>query len=153
MKRSLGNCLIKTVPDKGKGVFAKNNFKTEEVVVRGRIIRRVPKRTNYSFQVGIKKHIDLDIPARLINHSCDPNLGIKNNVFGGYDFVAMRSIKKGEELCWDYCMSEYHSIAVKRCLCGSKNCRRRIRGFKYLPEKIKAKYKGFTGGYLNYEGK
>lgn len=149
MKRPLGNCLIKTVHDKGKGVFARRNFNPGKIVVRGRIVRRVPQRTNYSFQVGARKHVDLDIPAKLINHSCDPNLGIKDNVFGGYDFVAIRPIKKGEELCWDYCMSEYYSIAVKRCLCGSKICRKKIRGYKYLPRGIRAKYKGFIAGYLN----
>lgn len=147
-QRLLANCLIKNVPSKGQGVFAKRDFCPGEVIVRGRIMRRLKQRTRYSFQIDWRKHVDLDIPARLLNHSCDPNLGIKNNIFGAYNFVAMRQIKTGEELCWDYCMSEYHSIAVKQCLCGSSRCRRNILGFKFLPKAIKKLYRGFYADYL-----
>lgn len=148
MRRGFKNCEIKQVIGKGKGVVARRDFKAGEVVVRGRIVRRVKKRTNYSFQVDWQVHVDLDEPARLLNHSCEPNCGIRRNVFGGYDFMAMRRISRGEELEWDYCMSEYESIAVKKCLCGSKQCRGKVRGYRYLGEEIKKKYGGLVAPYL-----
>lgn len=146
--RNFKFCQVKTIKGKGLGVFANRDFKTGEVVVIGRIIRKVRQRTNYSFQIDWNVHVDLDEPARLLNHSCEPNCGLRKNIFGGYDFVAMRKIKSGEELCWDYCMSEYKSIAVKQCRCGSKHCRGKIKGWKYLPKRVKRQYKGFATSYL-----
>ncbi len=134
---------------KGQGVFVSRNFKKGCLIVRGRVVKKVDSRTNYSFQVGPNQHVDLDVPARLINHSCDPNLGIKNNEFGGYDFFALKKIKAGEELTWDYCMSEYVSIAIKdRCSCGSESCRIKISGYRGLPIEIRKKYNGFIADYL-----
>ena len=124
-------------------------FKQGDIVVRGKVDRILPNRTDYSFQIDLNTHVDLDEPARLLNHSCDPNLGLRSNEFGGYDFVALREIAEYEELCWDYCMSEYISIAVSgNCLCGSNICRREITGFKYLPQETKNKYGKFIADYL-----
>ncbi|MCE7004697.1 SET domain-containing protein-lysine N-methyltransferase [Kibdelosporangium philippinense] len=75
--------------------------------------------------------MDLTSPARDINHSCNPNTGIRDNDRGGFDFIALREIVPPEEITWDYETSEYVSIAVPRCLCGEANCRSVIRGFKY----------------------
>ncbi|MBI4137175.1 SET domain-containing protein-lysine N-methyltransferase [Candidatus Roizmanbacteria bacterium] len=139
---------VREIDRKGKGVFAVKKFSREDVVVIGRIAQIVPKRTSHSFQIAYNQHVDLDEPARLINHSCDPNCGIQQNVFGGYSFIAMRKIKPGEEITWDYCMSEYISIAVSTCLCRTAACRGTIRGWKYLPLQLKKKYKDYMAPYL-----
>ncbi|MEI9966815.1 MAG: SET domain-containing protein [Candidatus Moraniibacteriota bacterium] len=46
--------------------------------------------------IGIDRLVWIDpkTPADKINHSCNPNVGIR----GRKQFVAMRNIKKGEEL-------------------------------------------------------
>ncbi|NJO73408.1 MAG: SET domain-containing protein [Leptolyngbyaceae cyanobacterium RM1_406_9] len=75
----------------------------------------------------------LDKVAEMINHSCDPNLRICNNSLGGYNFHAIRTIEAGEELTWDYAMSESQSIAVEKCLCGVPQCRGKSVGFTDLP--------------------
>lgn len=140
---------IKKAGIKGKGVFAGREFKKGELVVCGKPVKEELFRTDYSFQVDINKHVDLDEPARLINHSCDPNLGLSNNIFGGYDFIAMRDIQVNEEITWDYCMSEYESIAIKDiCLCGSRICRGKINGYQALPKKIRKKYNNFIADYI-----
>ncbi|MGH8963736.1 MAG: hypothetical protein ACRDXB_00130 [Actinomycetes bacterium] len=54
-----------------------------------------------------------------------------DNSHGGFDFVALREITPSEEITWDYETSEYTSIAVSRCLCGTMNCRKVIRGFQH----------------------
>ena len=59
-----------------------------------------------------------------INHSCDPNVGFNESD----DFVAMRTIKRGEELCWDYAFDESNSKFRMRCRCGSIRCRGMVTG-------------------------
>lgn len=59
-----------------------------------------------------------------LNHCCDPNVGFDKN----YNFVAMRNVKKGEELCWDYCYDESNPNFKMKCSCGSKKCRKVITG-------------------------
>lgn len=71
--------------------------------------------------------------ARWINHSCDPNCEAvlieheddpeKSRVF----IDAMRAIKPGEELTYDYgiTLAERHTARLKKiwaCRCGSKKC-------------------------------
>jgi len=59
-----------------------------------------------------------------LNHSCNPNAGFLEN----YNLVAVRDIKKGEELTWDYSTYESNPNFKMKCLCGSKNCRTTITG-------------------------
>ncbi|PIR41711.1 MAG: hypothetical protein COV30_02315 [Candidatus Yanofskybacteria bacterium CG10_big_fil_rev_8_21_14_0_10_37_15] len=67
--------------------------------------------------------------ARYLAHSCEPNCGI----VGRFNIISMRNIKKGEELTWDYAMTEV-SDAQMKCLCGSSNCRGLIGSLEYLNE-------------------
>lgn len=143
------NIAVGKAGNKGIGVFATKSCKKGELVVRGKPEETLELRTDHSFQVDINKHVQLDKPARLINHSCNPNLGVRNNKFGGYDFVALRDISVGEELTWDYCMTEFVSIAIKnRCLCGSSSCRGKINGYICLPFDVRNKYNEFIADYL-----
>lgn len=65
--------------------------------------------------------------ARWINHSCEPNCEAREEnkrIF----IYALRDIKRGEELNYDYGLQleERHTAKLKRtyaCLCGAKNCR------------------------------
>lgn len=115
---------------KGLTIVAARRFSYGHVVVVGRPARVVPCRTAHSFQVDWDAHVDLDAPACYINHSCDPNTGICDNDYGGFDFIALRDIAQNEEITWDYETGEYVSIAVPCCLCGTANCREVIRGFR-----------------------
>jgi|SRR3989344_5945651 len=135
--------------EKGYGVFAAKSFKKGSLVVRGIPECVVSEKTDYSFQIDINKHVQLDKPARLINHSCEPNLGVRSNKFGGYDFLALRDISVGEEFAWDYSMTEFVSIAIKdRCLCQSDICRKKVGGFVSLPLDVRNKYNEFIADYL-----
>lgn len=117
------------VEGKGKGVFAQCFIPTGTLVCVGCPIETTSIRTEHSFQVDWERHVELDEPARLINHGCDFNLVIQNNELGGYSFYAMRDILKGEELCWHYGMTEAVSIAVQSCCCSSAGCEGRSLGF------------------------
>jgi hypothetical protein len=139
--------LVK-ITNKGKGVFANRYFRKGETVVVGKKVEILSERTMHSFQMDFDLHIQLDEPGRLLNHSCDPNTGVRNNKFGGYDFVALVDIPAGTEITWDYETTEYISIAVPECCCGSPQCRLHIRGFKFLPLEIKKKYGESIADYL-----
>jgi len=73
-------------------------------------------------------------PARWINHSCAPNC--EANEEEGRVFIdAIRSIKPGEELSYDYSLvlEERHTPKLKRehpCYCGARNCRGTLLGKK-----------------------
>ena len=59
-----------------------------------------------------------------MNHSCQPNVGFN----AGDDFVAMRAIKRGEELCWDYGFAESNPNFRMKCRCGAVDCRGVVTG-------------------------
>ncbi|MBD2179676.1 SET domain-containing protein [Aerosakkonema funiforme] len=141
------NVIVKNT-DKGLGVFAVRNFHKGEVVIIGRRVELLTERTLYSLQIDFNLHAELDAPGRLINHSCNPNTGIRNNQFGGYNFIALFDISEGEEITWDYETTEYVFISVFQCLCNSSNCRGRLRGFSFHPVEIRHKYGEFIADYL-----
>jgi hypothetical protein len=135
---------------KGRSVFARRNFSRGETVVSGRRVRFLPERTSHSFQIDFDVHVELDEPAQLINHSCSPNTGVRNNQFGAYDFIALVDIASGCEITWDYETTEYISIAIPVCGCGSSDCRLKTRGFKFLAADIRRNYGEFIADYLKF---
>lgn len=139
---------IKNVAKKGRGVFATTNLEQGDLVIIGRPLEVTQTRTMTSLQVGYDDHAELDEPACVVNHSCDPNLGIKNNEYGGYSFYALKDISEGAELSWDYNTTEYISIAVPECHCGADNCRGSTPGFKYLQEELREKFGEYIADYL-----
>jgi hypothetical protein len=134
--------------EKGRGVFASRDFCKGETVVLGRRVDILPERTTHSLQMDFDLHIELDEPAQLINHSCSPNTGVRNNQFEAYDFVALVDIPSGSEITFDYETTEYISIAIPKCYCGSPECRSKTLGFKFLPDGIRKKYGEFIADYL-----
>lgn len=63
-----------------------------------------------------------------MNHCCDGNVGI--NAEG--DFEVIRSVKKGEELCWDYGLAETNPDFKMECKCGKAACRKIITGNDWM---------------------
>lgn len=69
--------------------------------------------------------------GRFVNHSCDPNCCTEKWVVNGEICVglfALRNIKKGEELTFDYNYVRVFGAAAKKCHCGSRKCRGYIGG-------------------------
>lgn len=58
------------------------------------------------------------------NHSCNGNLGFNEKG----DFIAIRNIRKGEELSYDYGLVESNPSFKMPCECKDKNCRNIITG-------------------------
>ena len=104
----------------GKGVFATKNFKKGDVVLvwkpkllKEKEIRLLSKKEKtYLLQIG--KDIFLQQPPeRFVNRSCNPNTKPKNNCD-----IAIRNIKKGEEITSDYDLDKGED-----CSCGDINCK------------------------------
>lgn len=58
------------------------------------------------------------------NHCCDGNVGFDKQG----NFVAIKNIKEGEELCYDCALLISDPSFKMDCKCGSKNCRKIITG-------------------------
>ena len=124
----------------GRGIIAARDIRKGELVGRfsGTIIqgfRNVPfSEQNYVMPLGGGgRWLVPRAPERLVNHSCEPNLIIRDLV----DMVATRDIRKGEELGFTYnfvsledqlafasdlSFDEWHSAFCFTCRCGSDNC-------------------------------
>jgi len=85
-----------------------------------------------------------DEPADYINHSCNPNVGLSGQI----TLVAMRDIEPGEEICFDYAMSDGSPYDEFECACGTPNCRGRITGNDWRLPKLWERYIGYFSPYL-----
>jgi uncharacterized protein len=84
----------------------------------------------FLFTVDAKTVIDAGVngnEARYINHGCDPNC--ESTTMNGRIFIeAIRTIRPGEELCYDYQIQRDSDDppnvdVVYACRCGAKSCR------------------------------
>lgn len=95
--------------------------------------------------------IDIKYPYVKINHSCDPNTGIS----GSRCFIALRDIKDGEELTFDYSITDDEPDwkMCEQCACGSVGCAQHIgpvwtmsserynRSYPFIPKYFQKLYK------------
>ncbi|MGE4130427.1 MAG: SET domain-containing protein [Bdellovibrionales bacterium] len=134
----------------GRAVFATGLIKKGEHVASfdGPIYHEddewPPGIDNHVIQIGPHSWRDSKGLARNINHSCDPNCGVK----GRFNIVAMRDIQPGEQITWDYEMTEKSWWWRLRCQCGSSDCRKWIGNYARMPKPIRARYKGFISTWL-----
>ncbi|MDC6465763.1 SET domain-containing protein-lysine N-methyltransferase, partial [Pelagibacteraceae bacterium] len=78
----------------------------------------------YLFNVNNRYDLDGDFEyndARLINHSCNPNCEVDGKGLKLWIF-ALRDIKKGEELSYDYGFGYDKDYKQFVCKCGANNC-------------------------------
>ena len=118
-----------------QGLCAARNIKIGEKIIEyiGKKIthKQAENNTKYGFDVTYlftinKKYLlDGDFKfntARLINHSCDPNCEVLDTSKTKIWITAMKDIKKGEELSYDYGFGFDSNYKDHKCKCGSKNC-------------------------------
>jgi uncharacterized protein len=141
-------------PIEGTGVFAKRNIPrgtriieyTGEHVPIHQLFRVVgegqPPRT-YTFALNDTTAIDGTRggnASRFFNHSCAPNC--EAYIFDGHVYIyAMRDVRSGEELTFDYRLAPSGSSAVAspgseehRCRCGAPSCRGTLLSITSLSE-------------------
>ncbi|HEY4498537.1 MAG TPA: SET domain-containing methyltransferase [Candidatus Paceibacterota bacterium] len=145
----------------GRAGFAARFFRKGDVITqfKGPLIHKLELPKNYKgerdryLQVGVETFMgpseDID---DLLNHSCDPNTGLK---FNDSDvlLVAIRDIEIGEEVTWDYSTTMFEHDWRMKCDCRAKECRKIISDFTLLDKKIQERYRalGIIPQYLeNY---
>jgi SET domain-containing protein len=144
---------LRTSKIQGRGAFALRDIKKGERIIEyvGERIswkeadRRYPdedmkRHHTFLFEVTSRTCIDAAYggnDSRFINHSCDPNCEAIDD--GGRIYIdAMRPIRKGEELTYDYAYpvnDPDEPPSLYPCRCGARTCR----GTILKPEKRKKK--------------
>lgn len=142
----------------GKGVFAASDIKAGETICfmegekislqeLGRRLHKNPEKEGDALQIDDETYIDMEEEFRCINHSCNPNAGIRKEK----ELFALRNIKKDEEIFYDYSTTMWEDpVKIKKylglslwqmnCQCGESNCRKVIGQFYDLPKSVQNKY-------------
>jgi hypothetical protein len=89
-----------------------------------------------AIQIGQDRYLDTQAPAVYVNHSCEPNAGIRDD----HQMVALTLIPKGREIRFDYSTTMQEQSFTMQCLCGAPTCRGIVRDFSSLPRKTRDRY-------------
>lgn len=144
-----------TLPGRGRGTVAVEPISAGEIVAAfgGRCVSRLEFDLLPEDQRARSIQIDEQLylasapepePADFVNHSCEPNCGLRGNV----TLVATRDIAVGEELTYDVATmagSDYHEF---ECTCGTPACRGKVTGHDWMLPELQMKYRGTFSPYL-----
>lgn len=128
------------------GLFAVRSFRrgaviapceaySEEVEIRWeqwRLLDLATRRKLYAYSPGDAQGLfappDLNrlSTSWYCNHSCDPNAAFDE----AGNLVAIKHVRAGTEITWDYGTLEKNPAFRMECKCGSPKCRKVIRGNK-----------------------
>jgi hypothetical protein len=138
-----------------KGIFAIQPIKANEIafIKGGHILKREQLYSSGTINsyypiddryfLGAMCEDDEDGTKLYINHSCNPNCGIRGEI----TFVAIRDIDSGEELTIDYAFVDNEDYSF-HCNCGSSCCRTTVTGFDWKHKEIQDKYFDYFAAYL-----
>jgi SET domain-containing protein len=148
---------VRAFPDKGGyGIFAREPLQAGELVCMwgGSIVTYEVLQTlseevrthsiqveEFLYQVQPWEHFD---PADYFNHCCNPNAGLSSAI----SLVSMRAIQAGEEVCFDYAMSDSSDYDQFECQCGSPTCRGLVTGKDWRNPELQNRYNGYFSPYL-----
>ena len=79
-----------------------------------------------------------------MNHCCEPNCGVQGQIV----FIAIKDILIGEELTFDYAMTETDPEYNLELNCSKKECRGCFSGEDWKLPKIQKKYKGYFSTFI-----
>lgn len=137
-----------------RGLFATKKIERGEVVVvfGGQAltlaeVQRLPSaRKKYALQVEdeVFLYSEHDGPGDWVNHSCDPNVGFDGQVV----LVAMRTIEAGEEICFDYAMSDTADYDQFICTCGTNSCRKFVGKDDWQRPDLQNRYRGYFARHV-----
>lgn len=137
----------------GKGIFAKKDIKKDERIchIEGKRVTQFSKTEKEALSIpnwfGMSRKIWIDPEGtifRYLNHSCSPNAA----VIGTRTLVAMRDMRKDEEVVIDYSMTDADPLWHMNCLCKSEVCRKKIYSIHSLPTAVFAKHMPYIPRYF-----
>lgn len=138
----------------GRGLFARERVRAGETllvwggdVVTGDMLKWMSEE-KHRLAVQIEEDLYLvtpnEGPADWVNHSCDPNAGLVGQIV----LVALRDIRPGEEICFDYATTDGSPYDEFECGCGSIRCRGHVTGDDWKLPELQARYTGHFSPYL-----
>lgn len=138
----------------GRGVFARGKVRAGELlvvwggeVVSGEALRAMADdRFRLALQIEEDHYLltSNEGAADWVNHSCAPNAGLQGQVV----LVALRDIRAGEEITFDYATSDGSTYDEFECGCGARSCRGRVTGADWRLEELQERYAGHFSPYL-----
>jgi uncharacterized protein len=139
----------------GRGLFAREKILRGDllVVFAGSVLEGEelaalsPDQRRLVLQVDENHYLLSEVEgwADWVNHCCEPNAGLRGQV----TLVAMRDIEAGEEICYDYAMSDGSAYDGFECRCGRASCRGRVTGDDWMLEELWERYRGHFSPYLS----
>jgi hypothetical protein len=139
----------------GFGVYARQRVSTGELlvvwggsVVDFQTLKTLPAiKQIRSVQVEEDRYLvshSTNDPADYFNHCCEPNAGLAGQIA----LVALRDIEPGEEVCFDYAMSDASSYDEFECECGQPTCRKLVTGNDWMLPDLQGRYAGHFSPYI-----
>ena len=149
--------VIRHSPIEGNGLFARRPIRKNEIVaIKGghvldrRALARVKGRIAHAylqiadgFYIGAATAAEVRQNKIFLNHSCAPNVGILGQII----FVAVRDVRAGEELTYDWAMEE-NLPAKTRCRCGAPACRGWLTGQDWKKPALQRRYRRYLSAFL-----
>jgi uncharacterized protein len=152
---------VRNAKSGGRGVFVTSTLKEgETVIMYGGTVMTLEEEASLpdtcadfahqiddNLVIGAKDPSELGL-SDLVNHSCSPNCGFKGQI----RLVAMRDIKQGEEVTFDYAMvlyagSKEHDYKLQ-CKCPSPECRKVITTDDWKLPSLRDAYRGYFQEFL-----
>jgi SET domain-containing protein len=146
---------MRVTPGKGSGSFVVSKISKGEMVAsfggnvidQSELAKYSVDRVSRSLQLNSDTYLlsgNIPEAGDMINHSCEPNCGIA----GTSSVLALRDLKIGEELTFDYAMSDSSQYDEFVCACGKEKCREKITGMDWQNKDLQTKYGKYFSSYI-----
>jgi SET domain-containing protein len=146
---------MRVTPGKGSGSFATSKISKGEIVAsfgghvvyQRELVHYSADRVSRSLQLSSDTYLlsgNTPEAGDMINHSCEPNCGMA----GTSSVQALSDIEIGEELSFDYAMSDSSQYDEFNCACGKDKCREKITRMDWQKKDLQAKYSNFFSAYI-----
>ena len=146
---------MRVTPGKGSGSIAISKISKGEILASfgGNVIdlselaKYSDDRVSRSLQLNSDTYLlsgNMPEPGDMINHSCEPNCGIA----GTSSVEALRNIEIGEEITFDYAMTDSSKYDEFTCACEKNGCRKKITGIDWQKEELQARYRNYFSSYI-----
>ncbi len=106
-----------------------------------------PQRQHHSLQIGDDLFLacaETLADGDLVNHSCEPTLGF----VGEITLVAIRDIRVGEQLTFDYATCDSQPYDEFECECSTPSCRIKVTGEDWMRPDVQERNRGHFSPYL-----
>ena len=122
-----------------RALLSKQNFNTNDVICSFSWAAIYENPTYLTVQISEHEHIEL-LPTFLecMNHHCAPNCFLDTTK---KQLICLKPIQAGDEFNFFYPSAEWGMAQSFDCTCSDINCIGVVRGAKYLPTAILARYR------------